>query len=219
MSKYRLSKLNFTSSHFSAFDCILNGEKAIYCSSEFTTGLRLYRELRKRGLKAEWELKRDLGEAEYKKNILGANAQSANAFAASVRHAQRDKTPVITPAPFSASGWGQREYLAFWEEVIRTRVKAVRFNRNWEFSNGCTFECWVALDAEIPTFDSNGNPLGRDAAIECVEEALEQLKEDKLDLTELQDNLQLIRSLGEPPPTNGTADTTLAQVEVVRVRL
>jgi hypothetical protein len=82
-------------------------------------------------------------------------------------------------------------------------VKAVHFNKNWEFSNGCTFEFRAALEADIPTFDSDGNPLETGAAVACVEAAVEQLGKD-LDTTKLQDNLQLLRSLAGPPPTNGT---------------
>src|SRR5207249_9661395 len=113
-----------------AIDCILNGERAIYCSSELTSGRHLYNEMRKHKLKSAPELRKELGDAQYQKNILDANAQSANQFAALVRREQTDQTPVITPAPFTVPDWGQPEYLAFCEELIRTRVKAMRFNQD-----------------------------------------------------------------------------------------
>jgi hypothetical protein len=202
MSLYSLSKLRFTRPYFSVFDCILNDKQAIYCSSELTSGLRTYEELRKRGLKSAPELKKELGDAWYQKNIWEANVQAANKFAASVLHEQTDGTAVITPAPFWVPDWDQPEYLAFWEELIRTRVKAVRFNRNWEFSNGCTFEFVVALDAGIRTLDSDGNALEPGAAVACVEAAVEQL-ENNFDTPKLRDNLQQMRSLGGPPPADG----------------
>jgi len=201
--RYRLSELNCTSPYFLAMKCVLNDERAIYCSSELTSGLRLYNELLKRDLKADWELKRQVGDAWYKKNIVKVNSDAANEFAASVRRKQTDGTLVITPAPLEVPGWGQPEYLAFWEELIRTRVKEVRFNKNWQFSNGCTLEFWAAADQGIPTFDLDGNPLGLGAAMASIQAAVEHLDKDGFDTAKLRDNLLLMRSLGAPPPTNG----------------
>lgn len=176
-------------------DCVLNDADAIYCSSELTSGKRLYDELRKHGLKGSSELKKKFGEAWFEKNIFDVNTRFANEFAASVRAKQTDGTPVITPAPFSVKDWGQPEYLAFWEELIHTRIKAVCFNKKWEFSNGCTFEFAVAQQACIPTFDYAGNPLGLEIAIASVGEAIEQLEKDGFDIAKLQENFQLLQSL------------------------
>src|SRR5438128_1105980 len=128
MSQNNVSKPKCTAPYFSAFECILNGKEAIYCSSELTSGRRAYDEMRSRGLKSMSELKEKLGDAWYKENIFGKNIKLANSFADSVRANQTDLTPVITPAPLFVPGWGQPEYLAFWEELILTRVKEVRFN-------------------------------------------------------------------------------------------
>src|SRR5262245_28655028 len=106
MSRYRLSELNYTSPYFLAMKCVLNDERAIYCSSELTSGLRLYNELRKRDLKADWELKRQLGDVWYRNNIVKLNSDAANEFAASIRRKQADGTLVITPAPLEVPGWG-----------------------------------------------------------------------------------------------------------------
>jgi len=82
--------------------------------------------------------------------------------------------PVITLAQQLDScrkvpGWDQPEYLAFWEELIRTRVKAVRFNKNWEFSSGCTFEFVVAMKSDIPTLDAEGNEINFKTAVTSIE--------------------------------------------------
>lgn len=203
MSHYSLSKLKFTSAYFSAIDCVLNGNKAIYCSSEITSGLRLYTAMRKHGAKSGPELRRTLGDAWYQKNILDANIKSANLFADSVRRGQADGTLVITPAPLEIPDWGQSEYLAFWEELIRTRVKAVRFNKDWEFSNGCTFEFVVASEAGVSTLDADGEPFGLGAGLAAIEAAIDDLEHD-FDTPKLRDNLQSLRSLGAPPPMQGT---------------
>jgi hypothetical protein len=179
---------------FSGIDCVLNGELAIYCSSELTTGVRLYEALREHGVKTASELKKKMGPEWYEAHIFQANVLSATEFAKSVRAKSGDETLVITPAPFSAPGWSQPEYLAFWETLIRTRIKTVWFNENWEFSNGCTFEFAVALDAGVPMFDHLGNPLSRQKAIQAVEKAIHRLSAEEFDTSKLRENLERLRA-------------------------
>jgi uncharacterized membrane protein len=174
---------------FSAIDCVLNGERAIYCSSELTTGIRLYEVLREHHLKTAAELKKLMGQPWFDANIFQANMHSACEFAKSVRANVPDKTMIITPAPFNAPEWTQPEYLGFWESLIRTRVKAVWFNQNWEFSNGCTFEFAVAFDAGIPTYDQRGRALERETAISSLEAAIARLSSEGFDTAKLQENL------------------------------
>jgi hypothetical protein len=177
---------------FSAIDCVLNGEKAIYCSSELTTGLKLYEAMKNNGVTSRAGLEEKLGKEWVKLNIFAVNEKSANDFAQSVRHALSDKTMVITPAPFSAPGWSQSEYLAFWETLIRTRVKAAWFNRDWQFSNGCTFEFAVAQDAGIPTFTRDGNALDRQMGIAAMRSAIEQLSKEGFDTSKLRESFERV---------------------------
>lgn len=195
---------------FSSIDCVLNGEPAIYCSSELTTGLRLYEALREHGLKTAKELKEKLGKPWFETNIFGPNIRSASEFAKSVRTSLRDNSLVITPAPFNAPEWTQPEYLAFWEELIRTRIKAVWFNENWEFSNGCTFELAVALDAKVPAFNHLGHDLSRQKAIRDVETAIDQLAAEKFDTAKLCENLERLRT-APPDAQEGPASDLFSE--------
>jgi len=179
---------------FSGIDCVLNGELAIYCSSELTTGLRLYESMREHGLKTASELKEKMGKAWFEAHIFQANVRSAKKFAESVRANLNNSTLVITPAPFTAPEWSQSEYLAFWETLIRTRIEAVWFNQNWEFSNGCTFELAVALDADVPTFDYLGNLLKRQQAIQSMEKTVDRLSAENFDTSKLRENLDRLRA-------------------------
>jgi len=180
---------------FSGIDCVLNGELAVYCSSELTTGLRLYESLREHGLKTASELKKKMGQAWFDAHIFQANVRSAKKFAESVRANLNNGALIITPAPFTAPGWSQPEYLAFWETLIRTRIEAVWFNQNWEFSNGCTFELVVALDAEVRTFDHLGNPLKRQQAIQSIEKTIDRLSAQNFDTSKLRENLGHLRAV------------------------
>jgi len=142
----------------SALDSILNGEKAVYASSELTTGLRLQALFRRHGVRTLAELRRTMGEASFRLEVWNPNVEEANALARELHHRLGGEI-VITPAPFVSPGWEQLEYLAFWETVIRTRCYAVYFSDDWEHSSGCAFEYTVARDAGLPTFAANGAQL------------------------------------------------------------
>ena len=179
----------------SGIDCALNGERAIYCSSELTTGVRLYDCLREHHLRTSRELKDKLGEQWFEANVFKANSRGATEFAHAVRARLGNETMVITPAPFDCQGWSQLEYLFFWEELIRTRIKAVWFNENWEYSNGCTFELSVALDEELATFDREGNPLEPEQAIRKIEKAIDRLDADQFDTAKLREALDRLHAM------------------------
>jgi hypothetical protein len=202
MSFYTLSQLIFTAPYFSAVDCLLNDTQAIYCSSELTSGRNLFKAMHANGVTSRKELETKLGDNWVKKHVFDVNNKSANDFAKRIRDCQTDKTPVITPAPLSVPGWGQPEYLAFWEELLRTRVKAVCFNTNWEYSNGCTFEFAVASGASVETLDSEEKPLSAAASIALVKRAIDTVKEmnKDFDTMSLERNLDRMRSSALLPP-------------------
>ena len=144
------------------------------------------------GLKTGKELKERMGDAWYKANLFDPNCEAAVGFAESVRYRHSDRTIVITPAPFSAPGWGQPEYLAFWEELLRTRIKAAWFNRNWQYSNGCAFEFAVAQDAGLATLDQHGAELSRSAGVELLENAIQWIEERGFDASKLREQLERV---------------------------
>ena len=217
MNFYNQSERKFSRQHqeeidmvFSAIDCVLNDEPAIYCSSELTTGTRLYAALREHKVKTKDELKAKLGKAWFKANIFDVNVKLGKEFAQCVRNRLTDKTIVITPGPFEAperDNWSQQEYLFFWERLLRSpeRTKSACFNRNWQFSDGCTFEFAVALDAGLPTDDHDGKPLEIDKGIQLMESAIEELNADGFDSSKLRENLgrlqQILSGTGVLAPT------------------
>lgn len=177
----------------SGIDCVLNGEKAVYCSTELTTGTRLYGALREHKCKNTADLRATMGEAWFKNTIVDANARSANQFARQVRALLRGTELVVTPAPFAAPGWSQPQYLAFWETFLRTRVKCVWFEKDWQFSNGCVLEFATAHDVKLPALDHSGNALGLGQATQLIESAIQQLKNDGFDAAELSREFAALR--------------------------
>jgi hypothetical protein len=197
---YSLSDSTFTRLYreevemaFSGLDCVLNYEKAIYASAELTSGRRLYDALRKFHVKGSTDLKQLKGKEWYTANIWDSNVKSAQDFAACVREKLGGKTLVITPAPFSAPGWTQPEYLAFWEQLLRTRISSSWFKSDWQYSNGCTFEFAVSVDAGLPTFDHKGNSLSLRQGTQLIEAAIRDLNSSGFDTTKLQENLSRLQ--------------------------
>jgi hypothetical protein len=172
---------------FTAMECLLNGENTIYCSSELTSGLRAFNEMRKQRVKTGAELKDKLG-PEWFPTIFGPNIELANKFAESVRRAEDGKMLVITPAPLKVEDWGQPEYNGFWTELLHSkRIESVRFNEDWQYSNGCTTEFVEAHAAEVHTLDVKREIITRDAAIELIAAAINKFAD--LDTSLLQQNL------------------------------
>jgi len=112
-----------------------------------------------------------------------------------VRSALGGRTMVVTPAPFTAPGWSQPEYLAFWETLLRTRIKSAWFNRNWQFSNGCTFEFAVAQHAGLSTLDHEGNTLDLLAGIELVKDAINKLNSEGFETSKLREYLHRLSAV------------------------
>jgi hypothetical protein len=160
----------------SALDCVLLSRQGIYASSELTSGQRAQRLQREHDLSDSGALRDHLGPQRYHTLLWSPNVEAALAFAEKLRPLVGIAELVISPAPFVAPDWPQQAYLAFWEKVIRSRVKAVYFNEGWEYSNGCVFELSVAAVAGLPTFDSTTRRLSTHQAIDKITRALTELK-------------------------------------------
>lgn len=175
-------------SALSAMDCVLNGEKAIYASSELTTGRRLYALMCEAGVRDRHELRRRLGEDGWKRRLWDPNFAEALELARGVR-ARSGGALVLTPAPYVATGWSQPEYLSLWETVVRTRIGRVVFGRDWQYSNGCAFEFAVAVDAGLPVFAEDGTPISLEQGRALIAAAVAAVEADGFDAADLRQSL------------------------------
>src|SRR6185436_20264519 len=161
----------------SAFDCVLPDDAGIYCSSDITTGKKFYYEvLKKYEVRSEQELKETLGTEEFKKvqtELIQFNVTRGVEFAEKLR--ERGLVNVVTPGPYFAKGFDQQHYLYLWEWFIIKKIYEVRFNFDWEYSNGCTLEYAIAARKGIPRLDHEGSRLELESAIERVEAAVKEL--------------------------------------------
>lgn len=181
----------------SAFDCMLPDDAGIYCSSDITTGKRFYYELlQKYDERSDEELKQKLGDDEFKRvqtELIQANVARGSEFAEKLR--ARGLINVVTPGPYFAKGFDQQHYLYLWEWFIIKKIYEVRFNVDWEYSNGCTLEYAIAARKGIPRMDHEGNAIQLTQAIEKTEAAVNELREAGFVVKKLEHNLKLLKSI------------------------
>ena len=181
----------------SAFDCMLPDDAGIYCSSELTTGKHFYYDLLKKyDARSDDELKEKLDEDEFKRvknELIQANVARGSEFAEKLR--ARGLINVVTPGPYFAKGFDQQHYLYLWELFIKQKTYEVRFNFDWQYSNGCTFEYAVAARKGIPRLDHEGNAIQLNNAIEKTEAAVSELRNADFVVNKLEHYLQLLKSI------------------------
>jgi hypothetical protein len=83
----------------------------------------------------------------------------------------------IEPGSFEAefTAWGQPEYYALWDRVIRDHAAVLKFLDGWEYSAGCVFEYDSAIRYGLPACDQRGTSLGIGAALRLIEASLANL--------------------------------------------
>jgi len=181
----------------SAFDCMLSDDTGIYCSSDITSGKWLYYELLKEhDANSQEVLEERVGKEAFKnlrRPFLDSNIERGKKFAQKLR--ERGFINVVTPGPYYATGFEQEHYLHLWQRFIMEKAYEVRFNYDWQYSNGCTFECAIAATKRIPLFDHEGNSLDLTTAIGRVGAAIKQLKSDGFAIPKLEENLALMKAI------------------------
>lgn len=90
---------------------------------------------------------------------------------------------IIEPGSFEAGGlegWGQREYLDLWEQVIAEHSQHVRFIEGWQYSSGCVVEFRCAKRHYRPALDEDGNEISQEEAARLVDAAIADLETSRV---------------------------------------
>lgn len=180
-----------------AFDCVMADDAGVYCSSDVTTGRRLYFEIYPRfGVRSDEELKDKLGPEGYKRvqaELIAWNVARGIEFTEGLR--RRGLTNLVNPGPLVGRDFDQQHYHYLWECVILKKIGQSYFNEGWEYSNGCTLEYAVSHRKGIPRFDHLGRELTLEEARRRVESAVSELAAAGIRSATLESNLTLIREL------------------------
>jgi hypothetical protein len=179
------------------FDCMLPDDSGVYCSSDVTTGRRLYFEIYERhGVRSDEELKEKLGGEGHRRlmgRLIEENIARGIEFTDGLR--LRGLSNLINPGPLHAPGFEQEHYYYLWESVIIRKVREGYFNEGWEYSSGCTLEYAICRRKGIPTLDHEGRDLPLAAARTRAERAVSKLRARGISAPTLERNLKLIEAL------------------------
>ncbi len=133
-----------------------------YLSAAISTGYRDLSLMRELGVSKE-ELRQKYP-LEYRERVIGPNEREAAKFAQMARELGRGRL-VVNPAALTVPGWSQVDYMAFWEETIRTFSLEVILSPGWELSSGARREAAIALETGLKLLDIKGREL---AAIDLM---------------------------------------------------
>jgi hypothetical protein len=179
----------------SAYGTTLSKRANIYCSTPITSG-KLY---------ADWlkkiDRKYDNADAisqhyleSHKKEVVELNRQYAQGFVERIR--TKTEVPVINPAAMPPiDDWKDKDWLDFWEAVIMTYARFVVLTNGWEYSNGCTYEFFVAQTYAVGCLNEQLRTIELVEGIQLIETAIAELKENNGVTTGLENNLALLKSL------------------------
>jgi hypothetical protein len=172
-------------------DCFTRDEKAVYCSSELTTGIRLYTACLDNGVTDRYALADKLGKNWLRDNVFKVNEEAADRFADEIQRKRQHIT--ISPAALFVPEWGQHNYLSFWDKLIKTRITEVHFNENWQYSNGCAFEYAAARQAGLAAYDHDGQALDTAKASQMIRQAIDFLAAKGINTRKLEEHRNQIK--------------------------
>jgi hypothetical protein len=127
-----------------------------YLSCPISGGYRDLKLMRRHGVsKAEL---RERHPQEYRELVIGPNERESHKFAQMVRKLP-GREVVVNPGELWVPEWTQADYLAFWEETIRSFCLEMALAPGWELSPGSRFETSMALQSNLKIVDIRGREL------------------------------------------------------------
>lgn len=128
-----------------AFEAVISEHAAIYVSTPLTTGRR---SLDWHDVQAGGGMTTKRAERAFYEQVIEPNRLEASSFVSRLR--RKEAQPVINPAALrDLPGWTQNDYRVMWGDVISRCVRLVVFRDGWEYSDGCTYEFFVAVKQRL----------------------------------------------------------------------
>jgi hypothetical protein len=176
---YSSDEMTSQSANNAAIDMMLEVYKSVfddtdvfYCSAPITSGKRYIDWLERIG---KCFVNIDGAHKDYHEShlreVIEPNRMHAHQIIQELRK-QTGKVVVNPTALPSFPGWTQRDWHSFWGNVIDRYVTTAFFINDWQYSNGCVYEFWVAQRKGIPTFDESKYSLSVEAGIDLITEAI-----------------------------------------------
>jgi hypothetical protein len=161
------------------YKSVLYGSNVFYCSAPITSGKRYLDWLDSVG---KFFVNIDGLDKNYQeshfKNVIEPNRLHAQHFIYKLR--EQKNYIVIDPSALPVlPSWTQRDWRYFWGKVIENYVNTVFLINDWQYSNGCIYEFWIAQRKGIPIFDESQSPLTLELGINMVKEAIVMMQEQE----------------------------------------
>ena len=161
----------------SAFRCTLGNNRVTYVSAPITGGKRF----------VEWFCGEGHSLATNPKDyatrfcdeVKARNIETAQQFTDQLRTGGEI---AISPAAFDIPHWTQNDYRHLWGLVIRDHVRRVFFLDGWEYSNGCAFEFYTAINCDVQVLTEGGTAISRVQGFHALEHALDEKRRAGLSL-------------------------------------
>lgn len=177
------------------YKSVADSTDVLYCSAPITSGRRYIEWLERIG-----ECFADLDgvdnshrEAHYNE-VIEPNRTHAQQFIQKLR--ARSCCIVVDPTALpSLPGWSQPDWRSFWGKVIERYATEAFFINDWQYSNGCVYEFWVAHSKGIPVFSEDKQLLTLKVGISLIMEAVIKIQQHNQPTDFLEQTLDNINKL------------------------
>lgn len=158
------------------YKSVLGTDEVFYCSSPVTSGKRYIDWLESIGKKfADIDSADETYRTLHHQEVIKPNRQHAQVIIQNLRN--KTGRIVIDPTAIPhIPGWTQQDWRFFWQQVIECYITTAFFINDWQYSNGCVYEFWVAQKKGIPIFSETQQPLHLRTGINLINEAISRLQ-------------------------------------------
>lgn len=81
-------------------------------------------------------------------------------------------SPLLSAINFNPTGWTSMDFHHFWGEVVHRHVYKIFFQKDWHYSEGCTFEFCAGVESRIELFDHLGHRLTALESVPLIEQGI-----------------------------------------------
>lgn len=176
---------------------VVSSKQAIYCSMPITSGRRFLDWLACHNIAATDidSVSNDLRE-DHRRSVIEPNREHALRVVQKLRN--KHSEPIIDPSALPhIPDWTQLNWRTFWEDVIEQFAKSVYFVDDWAYSNGCTYEFYIAQRLKLPVYDEQGEPLSVVTGMEKIAYAKSQLQKRNLSIDVHTDVMKALEKLNK----------------------
>ncbi len=151
-----------------AFECLVDGKRAVYIAVPITTGIRLWEVAKSHKISQLRDIGKKYPDA-FHRCVLKPNLKDAKRISEQVR---KKNVLAIDPSRLMINEWSQDDYAQLWKSVLKSRVDRVALSPNWVYSLGCLEEYLTAFKSGLAITNLAGKKVTLDDAKLEIEQAL-----------------------------------------------